>query len=121
MSEKLTIILGSVTLPDQTQLVETTTPNETDIETLNGSLYTDFVNYRRSWAVSLLPLCRADFEAIYSVYTNQYVNESYVTFVCAARSINTVVKVNISDQDIKWNGDQVDGFTLTLKEQHAIS
>lgn len=121
MSEKLTIVLGGVTLPDQTQLVETTTPNETDTMTLNGDLYTDFVNYRRSWAVSLLPLCREDFEVIYAVYTGQYANESYVTFVCEARDISTIVKVNISDQDIKWNGDQVDGFTLTLKEQHAIS
>lgn len=121
MSEKLTIILGGVTLPDQTELVETTTPNESDVQTLNGSLYTDFVNFRRSWSVGLLPLCREDFESIYAVYLSQYQLETYIPFVCAARSINTVVKVNISDQDIKWNGDQVQAFTLTLKEQHAIS
>lgn len=121
MSQKLTIILGGVTLPDQTQLIETTTPNETDIQTFDGTIYTDFRNVRRSWAASLLPLCRADYEAIYGVYMGQYTNETYVSLVCAARGINTVVKVNISDQDIKWNGDQVDAFTLTLKEQHAIS
>jgi hypothetical protein len=121
MSDLLTIILGGVTLPEQTQLLETTTPIETDVQSLDGSLYTDFINIRRSWSVGLVPLCRDDFDAIYTVYKNQYTNETYTTFVCAARSINTVVKVNISDQDIKWNGDRVDSFTITLKEQFAIS
>lgn len=122
MSEKLTIILGGLTLPDQVQLIETTTPKEADIVTLNNSLYTDFTGgFRRSWAVAQLPLCRDDFDAIYTVYRSQYINGMYVPLVCDALGINIVVKMNISTQDIKWNGDQVDNFSMTLQEAYAIS
>lgn len=121
MSNKLTIIFGGLTLPDQTQLVETTTPKEVDVEVLNGSMYTDFTSFRRSWSVAFLPLCRDDFDAIYAVYKSQYDTESYVTLVCAALGISTIVKANISDQNLRWNGDQVQDFSLTLKEQIAIS
>jgi hypothetical protein len=121
MSEKLTIILGGFILPDQTQLLETTIPNETDTRTLDGTLYTDFIGINRSWLVALLPLCRDDWDALYAVYRSQYTNETYLPLVCAARDIDTIVKMNISDQDIKWNGDRVDDFSVTLKEAYAIS
>lgn len=117
----LTIVLGGLALPDQAQLVETTTPIEVDIQTLGGTLYTDFTAYRRSWSALLPPVCRDDFNAIYAIYRAQYTNGTYTTLVCAALGISTIVKVNISDQDLHWNGDQIQAFSLTLKEQIAIS
>lgn len=122
MTQVLTLILGGLNLPVQAQLIETTTPLETDIQTLDGTLYTDFIAIKRSWSV-LFPngLCGDDFNAIYAVYRSQYPGEMYLSFFCAALSINTIVKCNISDKNIRWNGNQVDGFSLTLKEKNAIS
>lgn len=121
MTERLTIVLGGLVLPDQAQLIETTLPNEIDTATLDGSLYTDWISISRSWLVALPPLCSDDFNAVYALYRSQYTHETYLTLLCVARGINTIVKTNISDQDIQWNGDRVNAFTLTLKEAHAIS
>lgn len=121
MTDKLTIILGGLTLPDQTQLIETTKPNEIDVVTLDGSLYTDFTNVSRLWSATFLPLCRDDYEAVYNLYRSQYSGETYLTLICAALDINTIVKANISDKDYQWNGDQVKDFGLTLREAYAVS
>lgn len=117
----LTIILGGLTLPNQAQLVETTTPNEADVTTLDGSLYTDFINIRRSWSVVFPPICSADYKAIYALYFSQYTNETYLRLECDALSILTTVKANISDKNFQWNGDQLTNFSLTLQEAYAIS
>lgn len=117
----LTIVLGGLTLPHQASLIETSTPKDADIETLDGTLHTDFTGFKRSWNVTMLPLCRDDFNALYAIYRSQYSGETYLTFVCEALGIDTVVKASLSDQDIRLNGDRVQGVSLTLREQHAIS
>lgn len=121
MTPKLIALLGGVQLPDQTQLLETTTPNEADVMTLDGSLYTDFVNLMRSWTIGFPYLTQAEFDPIYELYKSQYTNETYLAFEVDQLGITTIVKVNISDKDIHFNGQQVYGFSLTLKEAYAIS
>ncbi|RDH76342.1 hypothetical protein DVS77_21550 [Mycolicibacterium moriokaense] len=118
---KLIIILGGLTLPDQTELQETTDPNEGEVRTLDGSLHTDYVNLIRSWGISFPQLSRTDYDNIYDVFKDQYENEAYTTFVCDALSINTVVKVKISSRNVTWNGDKAENVSLTLEEVNAIS
>lgn len=123
---KLKIILGGITLPDQTELTETPTPNAVDVRTLGGDLYTDFINYYRSWTVTFATLDIATWNSILTLYKSQFRGETYLTLEIDALSINTVVKLDIPAASYRWNGTQVgDGSqstpTLTLQEAVAIS
>lgn len=116
-----TIILGGVVLPFYSELKETTKPNETDIVTLGGNLYTDFINNRREWVVSWENLKREDFDIIYALYTRQYQQSSYLMLQIDAYNIYIPAKINISQKDIKWNGSIYKNFSITLKEQLPFS
>lgn len=124
---QLTIILGGITLPEQIELLETPTPNAVDVRTLNGDLYTDFINYYRSWIVAFDAMLATEWSQIMALYKSQFENETYLTFECDALGINTVVKLDIGSTYWQWSGTQVgDGTqgnypTLTLLEQGAIS
>lgn len=123
----LTIFLGGFKLPEQVNLIETPTPNAVDVRTLGGNLYTDFINYYRSWTIAFDQISISNWNAIETLYKNQFEHETYLTFVCAALGINTIVKLDIGPKYYQWSGTQVgDGTqtnypTLTLTEASAIS
>jgi hypothetical protein len=123
----LTIYLGGVLLPDQIWLIESTTPNAADVRTMDGSLYTDFINYYRSWTIAFDQITGATWNTLMTLYKIQYENETYLTLECDALSINTIVKLDVGDKFVTWSGNMVgDGTqqyypTLTLQEQSAIS
>ena len=123
MSKDMTIVIGGVTLPKPSTFKRSYIPNETDIETLGGGLYTDFINNRREWVIGWKNLLEdTDFEAIKSLYFDQYQNETYPLMTFEAYSIEDVpVKMNIAEQNIKLNGTIVENFLITIKEQYAIS
>lgn len=117
----LTVELGGLLLPVQASITETTTENATDTVTLDGTLYTDFINIRRSWAIVFIPMSLTTYQAIYNVFFSQYQNADYLEFICSALGIDTFVRVTISDKAYDNNGTLVNGLTLTLSEQYAIS
>lgn len=110
-----------IELPLYSSLKEITTPNETDNVTLDGSLYTDFVNNRRSWQVGWDKLKAADYDVVRSIYDLQYVHEAYNTIEIPEYGITAAMKINITDRNIRLNGEIIEGFAITLKEQYAIS
>lgn len=112
---------GTVELPLYSSLKEMVDPNETDNTTLDGTLYTDFVNNRRSWMVGWEKLKAADYDTIRALYDEQYQYEAYHTFVLPEYGISAPMKINISDRNIRLNGEIIEGFSITLKEQYAIS
>lgn len=126
---KLSVILGGLTLPDQVQLIDTSTDNAVDVRGLDGTLWTDFTDgyYTRSWTVAFDTLPIATWNSIMALYRGQFENETYLIFVVAALGINTTVRLTISPAYYQWNGNQVgDGTqsnypTLTLQEAVAIS
>lgn len=122
MAKDMKMVLGGVTLPKPSTFKRTLVPNETDVVTLGGNLYTDFVNNRREWQVSWQNILEeTDYQAIQDLYLAQYENETYHHLFFPAYDIYTPVKMNISEQKIKMNGKLVENFTITLKEQYAIS
>lgn len=112
---------GTVELPLYSSLKEMVDPNETDNTTLDGTLYTDFVNNRRSWMVAWDKLKAADYDTIRALYDEQYQYEAYHTFVLPEYGVSAAMKINISDRNIRLNGEIIEGFSITLKEQYAIS
>lgn len=119
--KNMAIIISGVALPLYSTLKEITTPNETDVTTLDGSLYTDFVNNRRSWAVGWQRLKSADYDVIRQLYNLQYSEERYHVVQIPEYGVVMPMKINISDRNIRWNGEIMEGFSITLKEQYAVS
>lgn len=112
---------GTVDLPLYSTLREIVNPNETDNQTLDGTIYTDFVNIRRSWNIGWEKLKAADYELIRQIYEEQYQYEAYPTIEIPEYGITAAMKVNISDRNIRLNGEIIEGVSITLKEQYAIS
>lgn len=122
MGKDMAMILGGRLLPKPSTFKRTLIPNETDITTLGGTLFTDFVNNRREWEVGWkLILEDTDYDTIQDLYLEQYENQTYHLLQFDAYGIYTPVKMNISAQKIKHNGTLIEAFTITLKEQYAIS
>ena len=112
---------GTVELPLYSSLKEIIDPNETDNVTLDGTLYTDFVNNRRSWQVAWEKLKAVNYDVVRSLYNEQYQYEAYHTFELPEYGITAAMKMNITDRNIRLNGEIIEGFSITLKEQYAIS
>ncbi len=113
--------LGDLTLPKHGDLTEITSPNASENITLDGSLYVDFVNYRRGWKIGWKYLTAADYDAIRAKYNQQFSTGVFHQFGIPAYSINKPVYMKINDKNIKWNGAVVEGFSIELLEQYAIS
>lgn len=115
------IIVGSTVLPLYSTLKEQISPNESESVTLDGTMYTDFVNNRRSWVVGWEKLKAADYDTIRQLYNDQYINEAIPVVEIPEYSITAPMKISISDRDIRLNGEIIEGFSIILKEQYAIS
>lgn len=112
---------GTTELPLYSTLKEMLDPNETDNVTLDGTLYTDFVNNRRSWQVGWEKLKAIDYDTIRAIYNEQYQYEAYATIEIPEYGVTAAMKINISDRNIRLNGEIIEGVSITLKEQYAIS
>lgn len=123
MPNDIDITLGGFAIPMRNlfKLVEITKPNEATNETLGGIRYTDFTNNLRSWRLSFAYICEDDFDDLYQVYKNQYNNEAYPTLLVPYYTINTPVKMSVSDKDIKFDGNMIVDYEILLEEQYAFS
>lgn len=115
------IIVDGTVLPLYSTLKESTTPTESENVTLDGTLYTDFTNNRRAWVVGWEKLKEADYDTIRALYNAQYATENIPLVEIPEYGITAPMKLNISDRNIRLNGEIIEGFSLTLKEQYAIS
>lgn len=95
--------------------------NETVNETLGGTLYTDFLNIRRSWVISWDNLMRADYDIIYAFYLWRFQRYTFPILRVPAFGINAPVLLDISPQKLKYNAVIIKDFTLNVTEQFAFS
>jgi hypothetical protein len=122
MNEKdMSIIVDSTTLPMYSTLREITTPNESENITLDGTLYTQFINNRRTWIVGWEKLKAVDYDTIRALYDAQYATETIPVVEIPEYGITAPMKIVISDRSIRLKGEIIEGFSITLKEQYAIS
>lgn len=122
MNEKdMSIIVDSTTLPMYSTLQEKIDPMESENVTLDGTLYTDFINNRRSWVVGWEKLKASDYDTIRALYDAQYSTETIPVVEIPEYGITAPMKIVISDRSIRLKGEIIEGFSITLKEQYAIS
>lgn len=122
MSAKdMQIIIDSTVLPLYSTLKEQSTPIESENVTLDGTMFTDFTSNRRAWVVGWEKLKAADYDTIRTLYNAQYTNEAIPIVEIPEYGITAPMKIVISDRNIRLNGEIIEGFSITLKEQYAIS
>lgn len=115
------ITLDSVLLPVPTRFVQVSNQNATDNQTLDGTLYTDFVNVNRVWEVEWHNLCQDDYDTLYAMFFDQFSTFTYPLLEVPYYNVSVPVKVNINDKDIYWDGNMIKSIKVTLREQYAIS
>lgn len=116
-----TMYLDQLLLPDYGALREITQPNVSKNTTLNGELYVDFYNNRRAWEIRWNFLKPEEYDAIRAKYDKQFAQQEMLMFVVNNLNLFVPVYININDKNIKWNGQLIEGFAITLEEQYAIS
>lgn len=116
-----TMYLGGLQLPNYATLKEVTQPNLSKNVTLDGSLYVDFYNNRRVWEISWKYLKPAEYNAIRAKYDLQFTSQTMLQFIVDPLGLFVPVFISINEKNIKWNGQLIEGFTITLEEQYAIS
>jgi hypothetical protein len=120
-TKDMSIIVDSTVLPLYSTLREQTSAIESENVTLDGTMYTDFTSNRRAWVVGWNKLKAEDYDTIRALYNAQYSTESIPLVEIPEYGVTAPMKLVISDRDIRLNGEIIEGFTLTLKEQYAIS
>lgn len=112
---------GTTILPLYKTLKEQIDAIQSENITLDGSMYTDFTSNRRSWVVGWEKLLAADYDVIRAIYNRQFANEAIPTVQLVEYGISAPMKIVISDRNIRMNGEIIEGVTITLKEQYAVS
>lgn len=120
-NKDMSIIVDSTVLPLYSTLREQISPMESENVTLDGTMYTDFTSNRRAWVVGWEKLKAVDYDTIRALYNAQYASETIPIVEIPEYGITAPMKLVISDRDIRLNGEIIEGFTLTLKEQYAVS
>lgn len=112
---------GTTILPLYSTLSEKLDAIESKNFTLDGTLFTDFINNRRGWVVGWSKLKAADYDTIRAIYNRQYTTESIPIIFLVEYGISAPMKLEISDRNIRLNGEIIEGVTITLLEQYAVS
>lgn len=115
------VYLGGIVIPKPTTFVKLDTPNETENITAGGTLYADFRNNRRTWTMGWKLLKSEDYDRIYTLYKAQYTNHQFYYLQFPAYSLYVPVKINISQENIRYNGGFYENFSITLKEKYPFS
>ena len=120
-NKDMSIIVDSTVLPLYSTLKEQISTIEAENVTLDGSMYTDFTANRRAWVVGWEKLKAEDYDTIRDLYNAQYTTESIPIVEIPEYGITAPMKLVISDKNIRLNGEIIQSFVLTLKEQYAVS
>lgn len=115
------IYINGVRLPNYSACIRDYEENMMVNKTLGGTIYVDFQNLRRTWAIKWETLFRTDFDVIYAFYLAQFQTNIFNVLYIPAYSISGPALLSISDQDIKFNGVLMKDFSLYVTEQYAFS
>lgn len=117
----MNVLLADKLFTNFNEFNEKTLENSTKVNTLDGSLFVDFYNYKRVWDMSWELLTRADYDIIKALYDDQRTNFMFTRLRVPDLDIDTFVYIEIADRQIRWDNSYITDFSITLTEQSAIS
>jgi len=123
MSDTIEIKVNGINWPSlHAPFIEIPIENATDIITLDGTMYTDFINERRQWKLHWSVLESNQYNIIKTAYRSQFLNESYLTVDIPFYGINGVLmRMFLNEKNIRNAGDCILGVEVILTEKRAIN
>lgn len=116
------VILDGETLPlPNIPFTRPIVPVESDVETLDGTIYTDFTSYRKIWNMKWDILNADQYEVIENIFRQQYINGSYPILRIDYYDVSVPVKMTINSKSIQNDGCNIVDVEITLTEQFAVS
>lgn len=114
----ITAQLNELVLPMLEQpFIQTPIEKATDVEVLNGDVYTDFTAQNKKWEMGWASLTEDEYEAIRAIYDAQFTSLQYPTLTIPYYSVDHVpVRMYINDKDIWNNCGSIQGVQITLRE-----
>ena len=114
---------SEVTLPSESRTVDEILYQEFVFEgrSANGTLHTDFNNYKLGWSISYGVLDQADLDTIKGLYELQFSSDSFLSFIYSDKSGSTTTKT-VRMEPLSWaNAAYLDdwyynGVVITLRE-----
>ena len=117
----IVITLSGWELPEQHELVQISGLKSSDVKVLSGAIYTDYISRYGAWSIKWEELRKADYDALYAIWTDQFDSEQYPTLSIPYYGVLGPAKLDINDKNIKFDGNRVIDVQITLREQYAIS
>lgn len=117
----MSLYINNTLLPYPSDFTRVFKPNDQTNQDLSGDINTRFLNNQRSWKLVWSNLKKADYQIIQNLYLQQYAAAAFPVMQFDAYSLYVPVKLEMSDHDIKYNGEIIGNLTLILKEKYPIS
>lgn len=96
--------------------------NAKDVETLDGSVHSDWVSLEHRWTMAWRRLTQDEYDDIYDIYTSQFETGSYPTLTIDYYGVDEVpVRMKINTKDIRNWGRYIENVEITLRETTSLS
>lgn len=90
---------------------------KTDIKTINGNVYTDYIYQKRTWEHTWSYMTSAEYEELKGFFDRQFTNKKYPLVTIPALNVSNVPAVmTISNRQIINNCGMVNNVKITLRE-----
>lgn len=114
----ITAQLNGVDMPPiEIDFINTPTENATDVVTLDGSMYTDFISQNYGWTFNYDSLTKAQYDTIRAVYDSQFTSYEYPLLTIDYYSVeDQPVRMYINEKNIWNNCGDIQNVQITFRE-----
>lgn len=119
----ITAVLNGLQLPPlELDFINTPIENAQDVQTLDGSIYTDFSSLNSAWTLNYVSLTEDQYNAIRAIYNSQFTLFEYPLLTISYYGVEDVpVRMYINEKDI-WNHcGSVRNVQLSFRETNQLS
>ena len=105
--------------PIELDFIDTPIENATDVITIDGSIYTDFVNQLKEWTFNYSSMTKAQYDRLRAEYDKQFTLYEYPTLEIPFFSFSGKTRMYISNAKIWNNCGDVEGIEVKFREAIA--
>lgn len=123
ITASLTNINGVLQLPRlQVPFTTATIESATDVTTLDGNIYTDFIRQKRKWTITYTVLTEDQYNAVRAYYDQQFITPwAYPLLSVPYFDIDNVpVRMYMNDKEVWKDCGDVQNIVITLRESRQI-
>lgn len=106
--------------PIELDFINTPIENAKDVVTLNGGIYTDFVNQLKEWTFNYSSMTKAHYDRLKAEYDKQFTLYTYPTLQIPFYGFDGAVRMFISEAKVWNNCGDVEGIQIKFREANGI-